>query len=137
MDEGPSHEEVQFFWTLYHLKNARIATLITAHISGSSFLNRVELQNGCLSRGHVNLFIPSTLAGNCMEDGHVNVDILKQNLELAIDIYLDRVNLCPCGDGVIHLFKGADSTLQLHRDNLKCYLKGSRKKREQLKKTDP
>jgi hypothetical protein len=138
MDEGPSHEEVQFFWTLDHLKKARIATLVTARSSGSSFLNRVELQNGCLTRGHANLFIPSTLAGNCMEGAHVNMDILKQNLELAIDIYLDRVNLCPCGDGVIQLFKGADSSLQqLQRDKLKCFLKGSKKKKEQLERTDP
>ena len=133
MDEGPSHEEVQFFWTLDHLKNERIATLITARSSGSSFLNRVELQNGCLTRGHANLFIPSTLAGNCMEEGHLNEDILKQSLELAIDVYLDRVNLCPCGDGVIQLFKGSDSTVQqTHREKLKVFLKGSKKKKEQL-----
>ena len=71
-----------------------------------------------------------------MEDAHVNMDILKQNLELAIDIYLDRVNLCPCGDGVIQLFKGADSSLQLQRDKLKFFLKGSKKKKEQLERTD-
>lgn len=139
MDEGLSHEEVQFFWTLDHLKNQRIATLVTARSSGSSFLNRVELQNGCLTRGHANLFIPSTLVGNCVEEGHLNQDVLKQSLELAIDIYLDRVNLCPCGDGVIQLFKGSDSTLQQsHREKLKVFLKGSKKRRNmQLKRTDP
>ena len=138
MDEGPSHEEVQFFWTLDHLKNGRIATLITARSSGSSFLNRVELQNGCLSRGHSNLFIPSTLAGNCMESGSIDHNMFKQNLELAIDVYLDRVNLCPCGDGAIQLFKGADSKQQqLYRDKLKTFLKGSRKKKQDLQKSDP
>ena len=134
MDEGPSHEEVQFFWTLDHLRNERIATLITARSSGSSFLNRVELQNGCLTRGHANLFIPSTLTGNCMEEGHLNQDVLRQSLELAIDVYLDRVNMCPCGDGFFQLFKGSDSTLQqAHREKLK----GSRKKKEELKRNDP
>ena len=48
------------------------------------------------------------------------------------------MNLCPCGDGVIQLFKGSDSTLQQsHRDKLKVFLKGSKKKKEQLKRTDP
>ena len=130
MDEGPSHEEVQFFWTLDHLRNERIATLITAHSSGLSFLNRGELRNGCLTRCHANLFIPSTLAGNCMEEGHLNQDVLRQSLELAIDVYLNRVNMCPSGDGFIQLFKSSDSTLQkAHREKLKVFLKGSRKKK--------
>ena len=47
------------------------------------------------------------------------------------------LTLCPCGDGVIQLFKGSDSTLQQsHRENLKVFLKGS-KKRKQLKRMDP
>ncbi len=29
-DEGPSHDEVQFFWTLEHLHNSRLVTLVTA-----------------------------------------------------------------------------------------------------------
>ena len=65
-DEGPSHEEVQFFWTRDHMLNVRLVTLVTTRCSGSSFLNRVEVQNGCLSRGHSNLFIPSTLSGSCI-----------------------------------------------------------------------
>lgn len=70
-DEGPSNEEVQFFWTLDHMLNGT-----TTQSSGSSFLNRVELQNGCLSRGHSNLFIPSTLNGSCIRNGEVDNDIL-------------------------------------------------------------
>ena len=65
-DEGPSHEEVQFFWARDHMLNERLATLVSTRSSGSSFLNRVELQNGCLTRGHSNLFIPSTLSGSCI-----------------------------------------------------------------------
>ena len=57
-DEGPSHEEVQFWWSARHLSRGRVVTLVTTRSSGSSYLNRVELQNGCLSLGHANTFIP-------------------------------------------------------------------------------
>ena len=78
-DEGPSHAEVQYWWTQRHLLKKRVATLVTTRSSGSSYLNRVELQNGCLSLGHANTFIPSTLAGNSMdpETGTVNEEVLK------------------------------------------------------------
>ena len=46
-DEGPAHDEVQFWWAREHLISERLVTLVTAHSSGSSFLNHVELQNGC------------------------------------------------------------------------------------------
>lgn len=72
-DEGPSHEEVQFWWTVWHLKHEKVATLVTTRCSGCSFLNRVELQNGCLSRGHSNTFIPSTLAGSCVDPKTGNI----------------------------------------------------------------
>jgi len=57
-DKGPSHVEVQFYWTKYHIMQQKVATLVTTRDSGSSYLNKVELQNGCLSLGHANLFIP-------------------------------------------------------------------------------
>ena len=66
-DEGPSHELVQFWWTEWHVTQRKVATLVTTRSSGSSYLNRVELQNGCLSLGHSNTFIPSTLAGSCID----------------------------------------------------------------------
>ena len=49
-------------------------------------MNRVELQNGCLSLGHANTFIPSTLAGSNLdsESGNVNEENLKENSNLAI-----------------------------------------------------
>ena len=58
-DEGPAHEEVQFWWTLHHMQEGKLVTLLSSRSSGSSHLNRVELQNGCLALGHCNLFIPS------------------------------------------------------------------------------
>ena len=137
-DEGPSHEEVQFFWTRDHLLNERLATLVTTRSSGSSFLNRVELQNGCLSRGHSNLFIPSTLSGSCIEDGEINNDVLCRNLDLAIETYISYVNKCPCGSTVIHLYKGADSAdHHMYRENLKIFLKGSKTKKESLQRENP
>ncbi len=60
-DEGPALEVVQYFWTDWH---GKVATLLSTRCSGSSYLNRVELQNGCLSLGHANTFIPSTLGGS-------------------------------------------------------------------------
>ena len=61
-DEDPGHIEVQFWWTLRH-----IATLVSSQNSGASYLNRVELPNGCLALGHSNLFIPSNLKGTCFD----------------------------------------------------------------------
>ena len=57
-DDG---HEVQYWWTLRHLNKGYYGTIVTARISRQSYLNRVELQNGCLALGHSNLFIPSTL----------------------------------------------------------------------------
>ena len=51
-DEGPSHAEVQFMWCERHVSKKTKMTLITTRCSGDSYLNRVELQNGCLCRGH-------------------------------------------------------------------------------------
>ena len=62
-DEGPSHVEVQFLWLERHIIKAKLVTLVTARASGDSFLNRVELQNGHLAKGHCNTFIPATLHG--------------------------------------------------------------------------
>ena len=104
--------------------------MVTTRSSGSSFLNRVELQNGCLSRGHSNLFIPSTLSGSCIEDGEINNDILCKNLNLAIDTYISYINKAPCGSTVIHLYKGADSTdHHMYRENLKIFFKGPRQRK--------
>ena len=59
-DEGPSHLEVQFWWTRQHVEEKKAVTLVSSCNSGASYLNHVELQNGCLALVHTNLFIPST-----------------------------------------------------------------------------
>ena len=57
-----------------------------------------------------------------------------------IQIYITRIRSlqCPCGDGVIELFKGATSTQeQYYHDKLKVFLKGSKKKKQVLQREDP
>ena len=108
-DEGPVHQEVQYWWTKRHLIKETKAIMVTTRSSGSSYKNRVELQNGCLALGHANLFIPSTLNGSCMVSGQVDDDLLCKNLDSAIDVYISRVDQAPCARTVIHLMKGAKS----------------------------
>lgn len=137
-DEGPSHQEVQYWWTKRHLEKGNKATLVTTRNSGASYRNRVELQNGCLALGHANLFIPSTLHGSCIQNGQVNNEILKKNLSSAIDIYISRVDQSPCAGTAIHLWKGADSTtVQQERAAVLTYLKGKESEKERLKKEEP
>lgn len=139
-DEGPAHEEVQFFWTARHVTAPTVVTLVSARNSGASHLNRVELQNRCLALAHANLFIPSTLDGSCLDSstGKVDPHEFKKNMELDMDVYINRVNGCPCGEGMVHLFKGADSTeLQVVRQQLLHFLKGSKLQRETLQREHP
>ena len=122
-----------------HLKHGKLMTLVSSRSSGSSNLNRVELQNGCLALGHSNLFIPSTLSGSALnpETGAVDMDRVRNNLELATSVYIDRVNNCPCGETVIHLHRGADSASLQKREHLIVYLKGSKVKKDQLQREEP
>ena len=91
------------------MREKKVVTLVTSGSSGSSYLNRVELQNGCLSLGHSNTFIPSTLAESCINDetGKIDESKLRENLTLAISAYVSRVDRCPCGDTTIKLFEGS------------------------------
>lgn len=57
-DDGPSHEEVHYLWTVCHLEKGYVTTLISACNSGTSYLNCVEPQNGCLGLGHANFSLP-------------------------------------------------------------------------------
>ena len=139
MDEGPSHDEVQFWWTDWHMSRGKVATLVTTRSSGSSYMNSVELQNGCLALGHSNTFIPSTITGSCINPstGKVDDDKVKENLDVAIDAYVSRVDGCPCGETCIHLFKGPQSDeYHLKRAKLAAFLK-SKKKRAALRQSDP
>ena len=137
-DEGPMHEGVQYSWTKRHFIKSTRATVVTTRSSGSSFKNRVELQNGCLSLGHANLFIPSILNGSCMDSGNVNKEILCQNLDAAIDVYISRVDKTPCARTEIHLMKGAkNEDVQREREILLIFLKGKKKVKENAKLKEP
>lgn len=48
-DESPAGLETQFLWTERHINSAKTCTIVSTRHSGGSYLNRVELQNGCLA----------------------------------------------------------------------------------------
>ena len=139
-DEGPSHLEVQYWWTLHHFKKATFVTMVTARNSGSSHLNRVELQNGCLTLAHSNLFIPSNLNGSCFDavTGKVDQLKLKANMDVATNIYICRTNGAPCGNTTIQLFRGANSSsFQDKRKEILVFLRGSKLQKLKLEKEKP
>ena len=132
--------EVQFVWTERHLKKPTIACLVTSQNSGSSYLNRVELQNGCLALAHANIFIPSTLEGSCMDTttGKIDKEKYDKNMELATNVYISRVNQCPCEDSAIKLYHGTNSVEhQERRKYFLQYAKGNKKQKEAFKKEKP
>ena len=139
-DEGPSHNEVQFVWTERHISRSTRATMVTTRCSGDSFLNRVELQNGCLARGHSNLFIPSTLHGAPFgDDGSFSEEKHKMNMSTAIDQYIHRVDETPCMKTSIRLYQGVDQDhlfLQ-RRGKLLKFLRGTKKDKAELERSDP
>ena len=104
--------------------------------TGASYLNHVELQNGCLALAHANLFISSNLYGTCFnpETGEIDREQLQRNMDQATEIYISPTNGAPCGDTKIQLFKGPDSTAnqELHTDVL-LFLKGTKFQKAQLK----
>ena len=76
-----------------HIHHSKLCTLVTARFAGGSYLNKVELQNGCLALGHSNLFIPSTINGsNFDSNGKLDKTQLKQNLGATIDVYISAVD---------------------------------------------
>ena len=135
-DEGPSHLEVQYVWTERHIKYEKVATLVTTRHSGGSYLNKVELMNGGLAQAHCNLFIPSTLDGpNYGPNGLDNTKLCK-NLELATDVYIDRVEGASCCGSTVVLKKGASGDMD-KRQQLLIFLKGSKKDKLALKLNHP
>lgn len=139
-DEGPSHDEIRFWWAARHVEQEKLVTLLTSRSSGASYLNKVELQNGCLALAHTNLFIPSTLNGSpfSSKTGEVDMERLKSNLELATTVYIECANNAPCGQTTINLYKGAASEdLQAKRESLMVFLKGSKRKKEQFQQENP
>lgn len=123
------------------MTNSKTCTIVTTRHSGGSYLNRVELQNGCLALAHSHLFIPSTLNGHNYNEKGLDSVKLRDNLNAATEVYINRVDGAPCGDTPIRLLKGANdeyaSYLQERRPNLLTFLSGSKKAKEQLKSSNP
>ncbi|CAB4016500.1 Hypothetical predicted protein [Paramuricea clavata] len=84
-DEGPAHVEVQFLRTERHLLKQKICTIVTTRNSGGSYLNPVELMNGCIAKAHANIYIPSTLAGGNSNASGLDADKLTENVDLATE----------------------------------------------------
>ncbi len=137
-DEGPSHLEVQFLWAEFHVKEQNACTLVTTRHSGGSYLNRVELTNGGLTNAHANLFIPSTLSGSNFDDsGRVDPAKLQENMKLATEVYINRVQGAPCSGTTVLLKAGEqDEYYSGRRQNLLTFLKGSQKAKSALKEED-
>lgn len=140
-DEGPSHKEVAFLWAEKHLKQNHKLTCVTTRYSGGSYLNEVELMNGCLAVAHSNLYIPSTLGGPVHTAKGIDEIQLKKNLDLAADVYISRVQGAPCGEAKVQLYKGADGPeakkLLNRRQMLLKFLSGKSAEKESLKRNHP
>lgn len=96
----------------------------------------MELQNGCLSRGHAGTYIPSTLGGSCVDSntGVIDQAKLSENMSLA---YISRVDKSPCGDSIINLYRGADSGEEQEEWKLLIFLKGPKANKKALSTQDP
>ena len=59
--------------------------MVTSRNSGTSYGNTLGLQNGCLALAHANLFIQSTLNGNCFDrSGGINTEMLENKLFILV-----------------------------------------------------
>ena len=140
-DEGPTHLEVQFLWTEWHLKMSKVCTMVTARYAGGSYLNRVELMNGCLTRAHSNMFIPSTIHGSNFNESGIDDEALEKNLRTATQVYINRCNGAPAGRSTIKLVEGCrdNTAAEIHarKPHLLTFLKGTKKKKEELQQQQP
>ena len=62
--------------------------------------------NGCIAKAHANLYIPSTLSGSNIDANGVNAKKISENLDIATDVYIDRVNGAFCCGTTLQLHKG-------------------------------
>ena len=142
VDEGPSHVEVQFVWAERHFNKDKVCTIVTSRFSGGSYLNKVELQNGCLSIGHSHLFIPSTIHGSNVDSmGQISKEQQRNNLEAAMNVYISAVDGASCCGTKIRLFKGAigptAAAHQERREKLLVFLRGTKQNKALLARENP
>lgn len=62
--------------------------------------------NSCIAKAHANLYIPSTLSGSNIDANGVNAKKISENLDIATDVYIDRVNGAFCCGTTLQLHKG-------------------------------
>lgn len=119
-------------WTEWHLNMRKVCTMVTSRYSGGSYLNQVELLNGCLAVGHSNVFIPSTILGSNRNIAGIDNEKLQANLDATADVYINTVSGTTCAGNPIVLVKGAINKVSRRylerRDHLLTYLQGSAKK---------
>ena len=85
-------------------------------------ISRVELQNGWRGDMLTSSFLQLLVVTPWIQVQWIKRYYRTWSLELATDVYINYVNKRPCGDTVIHLFKGADSSNNQHiRDQLKIF----------------
>ena len=110
--------------------------MLQQDIRGGSYMNEVELMNGCLAVAHSNLYIPSTLGGPVNDACDFNEVQLRKNLDLATDVYISRVQGASCGEANIHLVKGASGVearkLLDRRTMLITFLSGKAEENKEL-----
>ena len=76
------------------------------------------------------------LLGSNYDANGLNKQRLTENLEGAVDVYIDRVDGAPCCSTELNLFKGAQNVaLQERRPNRLIFLRGTAaEKRQQRNK---
>ena len=101
-------------------------------------MNEVELMNGCIAQVHSNLFIPSTLSGSNFDGSGLNKEKLTENVDIAADVYIDRVDGAPCCGTTLQLFKGGkDDTHHQRRPSLLTFLRGNVEEKKILQLSNP
>ena len=94
--------------------------MVTSRFSRGSYLNKVDLQNGCLSVGHSNK--------DAM--GQIDKEKQKENLEAATYVYISAVDGSSCCGTKIHFTKGATgstaNSYEERRENL-IFFRGIKK----------
>ena len=132
---------MQFMWTEWHFKMAKVCTFVTSRFSGGSYLSHIELLNGCLAVGHSNVFIPSTILGSNRNTDGIDNEKLQANLDAASDVYINTMTGTKYAGNPIVLVKGARNEVSKRylerRDHLLTFLQGSAKKQSAFEKEFP
>lgn len=90
--------------------------------------------NGCIAKAHANLYIPSTLTGSNFNCDGLDKQKLTENLDVATDVYIDRVNGAPCCGTNIQLYKGGkDASATGRREALLVFLRGKQEQKDELR----